>query len=231
MKTDLEFFDTEAKPITRPCPCCHVPQVVKPAIGFAICQACAQIHGEFSVAERQWLVGGKTVAEVLDLRIRGEAVQDGRLHIPEAFRHAVADERRLDWVYAGKLSLLLCGGVGVGKTYQGCGVMKAILRQHRSEIDQAYLVPCISLGRIQGEEIQRYATARAVLLDDLGARLQQASLATTLEILDARMSTGRRTVCTTNLMPAALSELDQRLSSRLAAGEIHVMGGVDRRLA
>lgn len=164
---------------------------------------------------------------------------------PPRFRGAAADHPEvLAWLARWNAnprecpSLLLAGAVGVGKTHQAYGVLRAAVTGPRpvswvatTAIDMnAALRP--GPRRDTEAEMLRYRTAGLLLIDDLGAAKNSEWVEeTTFRVLGGRYDDELPSVFTTNLpIPAIKDALGDRIASRLAETCIRVvLAGPDRR--
>ncbi len=213
-----------------PCPGCGVSQTVHRAVGFPICKVCEKRWGPFPAEERIKIMHGKQpFADVMLARgkTRRSDVTEESLHVPAMFLNAKASPNVMDWTVGDRKTLVLYGPVGTGKTYQAAGALRAILER---KTGHGYLINAASFGRLARAEFEVYTTCTALAIDDLGARLTPAAIATAYELIEARHSKLLPMVITTNLTPVTMATIDERIDSRLAAGLWLEMRGADRRL-
>jgi DNA replication protein DnaC len=124
--------------------------------------------------------------------------------------------------------LILTGSVGVGKTYQGVGALRAI--GVRTTTGKLILVNCVRLDWATRQEMDEWADSRALLLDDFGVKLSPSALARVYELVDRRTTDLRPLIVTTNLDITQAFKLDERIASRLSEGFWLTLDGVDRRV-
>lgn len=177
--------------------------------------------------------------------------------IPERYRHAVADHPEVQaWVKAlveaavdarytvpslmHGPSLLLSGAVGRGKTYQAWGAIRALavtgLRMSWTVITAADMYASLRPRKgVDAETVfQQYATARLLVLDDLGAsKSTEWTEEINYRLVNHRYENELPTLCTSNVPPKELAEtLGGRVASRLIEMTTRVaLKGEDRRRA
>jgi DNA replication protein DnaC len=172
------------------------------------------------------------------------------LVLPQRFLNAVADHPQvLAWVGqftadpAATPSLLLLGPVGVGKTHQAFGALRAaVLATARRPARLTWRVtthpdfnaamrPQPDDGHIAA--LDDFTAADLLVLDDLGSGKATDWTADTLyRLIDARWANQRPTIATSNLAPDALRlAVGDRIVSRLADGTVVALKGEDRRRA
>ena len=135
-------------------------------------------------------------------------------------------------------SIVLIGNTGCGKTH----LAVSMLRESGNGYDAVFItVPelllkirsCFRDGATESEEeiIGRYAQAKVLILDDLGAEKSTAYSITTLYlIIDRRIQQERRTIITTNLTMEQIEDsLGARIASRLSEMKIIKIGMADYR--
>jgi DNA replication protein DnaC len=144
---------------------------------------------------------------------------------PEVYARATAEGEVAGWAKDPRPALLvLTGPTGTGKTWQAWGALRALRRSEHAA------VKATMLQRLDADAVARLIRMPALLIDDLAARTTPGALATALEIVDQRQESAALTIVTTNATLPAISDLEPRLASRLAAGRVVQMGGRDRRL-
>ncbi len=198
------------------------------------CQECAERDGVISTDKWQWILAheNKSLAykNVLSGCSTGNIATDpSRLQIPAIFKTAQANPEVAEWVDSERHQpLILLGQTGTGKTYQACAALLEIA--HRTKYGKCKLVNCASLGRIIQNESLDILMAYALVLDDFGAKLTPAAIATAYEIIDHRIAHQKATIITSNLDLGRISDIDERIASRLSLGHIITINGIDRRL-
>lgn len=164
---------------------------------------------------------------------------------PTRFRDAAADHPEVTawvdtWVESETEcpSLLLAGAVGVGKTHQAYGALRAAVTGPRptSWIAVTSADLYASLRPRQGHdaegELERYRSVGLLLIDDLGAaKASEWVEETTYRVLNGRYEDMRPCIFTTNLpVPALKDAIGDRIASRLAETcQRVVLEGNDRR--
>ncbi len=177
--------------------------------------------------------------------------------IPARYRHAVADNAEVRaWVKAvvesavdSKLtvpavthgpSLLICGAVGRGTTYQAWGAVRALavtgLRINWRVITAADLYASLRPrpGVDTEAAFQHYATTRLLVVDDLGAaKSTEFTEEVNYRLVNHRYEDELPTLFTSNVPPKELGEvLGGRVASRLVEMTTRVvLKGEDRRRA
>lgn len=135
-------------------------------------------------------------------------------------------------------SLLLTGTVGIGKTWQAYGALRAAVTGKQTTswvattLADMYASVRPSPGRDSEAEIVRYRDSGLLLLDDLGVEKQSEWVEeVTYRVISHRYDTMRPTIFTTNLAPPQISvKLGERIASRLAETcQVVRMVGADRR--
>lgn len=166
--------------------------------------------------------------------------------IPAGFAAAVASEPAvLAWV--GRMldgddrGLCFIGEIGVGKTYQAFGALRAVVTERARRGPRLPVwaagthAQIVAAARTNGTGIESYVEAELLLLDDLGAdHVTDWGAATIGGIIDARTAAARPTIVTTNLDPEQIiAKLGERTLSRLMGPadsvDVVVMDGPDRR--
>jgi len=167
---------------------------------------------------------------------------------PLRFKDAQADHPEvLDWVesWVGSdaecPSLLLAGPVGVGKTWQGYGALRAAVTGPRpttwKAVTSADLYASLRPrpGHDPEAELERYRSVGLLLIDDLGAaKASEWVEETTYRVLNGRYEDMRPSIFTTNLpVPALKDAIGDRIASRLAetCKRVVLEGGDRRRTA
>lgn len=142
---------------------------------------------------------------------------------------------------AGELrTVFLRGGVGRGKTHLAKATAVAWIDGAKGPASFVVVADMLDrLRQTQSEEareqlvdlLQRYASVPLLVLDDLGAERPTAWAQEQLfKVIDRRTSQGRSLVVTSNIRPSEEEgRIEERVLSRLAAGEIVIVGGEDRR--
>lgn len=176
--------------------------------------------------------------------------------LPAHYRDAVADHPAvIEWVkalvaesaartsvvphLAEGPSLLLLGKVGRGKTHQAWGAVRALaasgLRLSWEVVTAADLYATLRRPKTDTEaEFQRYACARLLVLDDLGAsKVSEWTEQETYRLVNHRYQHELPTLFTSNLLPKQLAEmLGDRITSRMVEMTRRVvLEGEDRRRA
>lgn len=189
---------------------------------------------------------------------RADLVAATAERVPPRFAAAtVTDPRVSDWVsvitaqarassrvpgvdfVTGGPSLLLAGPVGTGKTYQAYGAVRALAAA--SVRAQWVLITAADLygslrpraGIDSEAEFRRIASARLLILDDLGsAKGSEWTEEVDYRLVNDRYERQAATIFTTNLLPAELpARLGRRVASRLNEMSTTVpLTGRDRRV-
>lgn len=128
----------------------------------------------------------------------------------------------VDFVTGGP-SLLVAGPVGTGKTYQAYGAVRALaaasVRAHWVFITAADLYGTLRprAGVDSETEFRRIASARLLVLDDLGsAKGSEWTEEVNYRLVNDRYERQAATIFTTNIPPRELADrLGQRITSRL----------------
>lgn len=175
---------------------------------------------------------------------RAEALDRYDRLVPRRFAHAEASTQAATWAQRlatdlhGARSLLLCGPVGTGKTYQAWAALKAIAEtgagikcQALTEADLfAHLRPG---GSDNPEtELEALATVDVLFIDDLGAaKNTEWTEEITYRLINRRYEECRPCIFTTN---AAAKELAAFVGDRIASRLQHMcqlipLTGADRR--
>jgi len=199
---------------------------------FVACRACKSSVGGTTASERETVFAAMdrpASYRALIARKRGRASAPKAIHpipdAPAAYAMATADGEVMAWAVSPTPALLvLTGPTGTGKTWQAWGAIRALGRPHQ-------LAKAGTLSRLDRDDLRALACAGVLLIDDLAARTTPGALASALELIDLRLESSALTIVTTNATFAALSELEPRLSSRLASGRVVKLAGKDRRLA
>lgn len=216
---------------TAPCFSCRTPVTWKWKLRWRICDACEKRFGPVSADERIAIIYGTPFATVIARRSKKSAlaVTRDRLHIPEIFWKAQANPDVAKWS-EGRTSrtMVLHGPTGVGKSWQACGALRAIIQRRHGN---AHLVNCANLNRIERATFDVYSQCTILALDDLGVRLTPVAMATAYELIDYRHSHLLPLIVTTNMDLAQISAADERIGSRLGAGTWIQMTGADRRIS
>lgn len=134
-------------------------------------------------------------------------------------------------------SLLIVGPTGTGKTWQAYGALRIAVTQPAGPTWQAttfadFIASLRPSAKDPEANLDRYRSARLLLLDDLGAAKSSEWVEeTTYRLLNHRYEAMLPTIYTTNLPLAELREgLGDRLASRLVETcERVVLTGSDRR--
>lgn len=171
-------------------------------------------------------------------------------HVPQRFQDAEPDHpdvlRWVDTFLADRATtpnLFLRGPVGTGKTWQAYGALRRVVlasarsRQRLSwrattfPAFNAAMRPQPDEGHIR--ELEDLQQADLLLLDDLGAgKTTDWTEDTLVRLIDARWSQRRPTIVTTNMTSDRLvSDLDERVVSRLRESVRVALNGPDRRSA
>lgn len=175
-------------------------------------------------------------------RIRNAECEE---RFPLRFKSAQADHREVQaWVREWAenqnecRSLLLSGPVGVGKTWQAYGALRAAVTGSRPTtwiaVTSADLYASLRprSGHDTEAELERYRNAGLLFIDDLGAaKASEWVEETTYRVLNGRYEDMRPSIFTTNLPTQSLKEaIGDRIASRLAE-TCHrvVLEGGDRR--
>jgi len=168
--------------------------------------------------------------------------------LPRRFRDASTDNPAvIAWVeravedLTAVPSLLLVGPVGTGKTHQAIGAMRGLVMA-RAALGKPITFMSTSHPtfnerlRVKKDDTHSQVLPEALavdvlVIDDLGAGIATPWTADTLfRLIDGRWSECRPLICTTNLSPAQLREMDDRVASRLADGmKVALLGGDWRR--
>lgn len=168
--------------------------------------------------------------------------------LPQRFLTAEADHPLvLAWIEEFRVdptttpSLLLLGPVGVGKSHQAIGAMRAAVLATAGQPGRlmwrvtthpefnAEMRPRPDDSHLRA--LEEYISAGLLLLDDLGSGKASDWTADTLyRLIDARWANQRPTIATSNLAPEALRQaVGDRIVSRLADGVVVPLKGEDRR--
>jgi DNA replication protein DnaC len=175
-------------------------------------------------------------------RIRNAEAEE---RFPLRFKSATADHPEvLEWLAkwsesdAECPSLLLAGTVGVGKTWQAYGALRAAVTGARPTtwiaVTSADLYASLRprAGHDTEAELERYRATGLLLIDDLGAaKASEWVEETTYRVLNGRYEDMRPSIFTTNLpIPTLKGAIGDRIASRLAETcQRVVMEGGDRR--
>lgn len=175
-------------------------------------------------------------------RIRNAECEE---RFPLRFKAAEADHPEVAaWIqqWAGSESecpsLLLSGPVGVGKTWQAYGALRAAVTGERPTtwiaVTSADLYASLRprSGHDTEAELERYRSTGLLLVDDLGAAKPSEWVEeTTYRVLNGRYEDMRPSIFTTNLPTQSLKEaIGDRIASRLAETcQRVVLEGGDRR--
>lgn len=145
-----------------------------------------------------------------------------------------------DTFRAGKKSLILIGGTGLGKTHLSTALARAVIEKGYSVLyDTAHnVIFDFNYDQFKSkpeEELrsEKYLDCDLLLLDDLGTEVQTKHTASYLyNLINTRMNRGKTTVVSTNLTPNDVVErYGDRLASRLFGEyEILLFRGKDLRL-
>lgn len=173
-------------------------------------------------------------------RVVPPACRRARLgHLKPALQKALLSRGRHE-------SILLWGGVGVGKTYAIAAYLRHLIVRSRGEIGCARvkwtdllmaLRGCYATGKGSEMDILRpYVVADLLWLEDLGAGATRGRLESELALrglsalLDDRLEARRPTIITSNLRVEDIEKMfDQRIGSRLHTFRVLCLTGVDRR--
>lgn len=216
--------------IEKACLGCGEPRLVHPAVGFPMCPPCLRRVSPMSWDERMQIVSRrKTIEQVLESRgvTKYGPVAD-RLHVPALFAKAMPSQEVAEWAARRTGTLVLHGPTGTGKSYQATGALRALIHGRDAH---GYLINCAGLSRMSRDEFQILSKAGALALDDFGARMSPACLASAYELIEARHSAMLPLVVTTNITLEGTIAVDERIGSRLGAGKWLPMAGRDRRLS
>lgn len=144
-------------------------------------------------------------------------------------------------------NLYICGGVGIGKTYLSCAVVKAWVEAGRPAkfISSMGLLSALKStysgeGR-EAEVMSRYGLCRLLVVDDLGKESPtEWALSKLFELVDMRYNDSLPTIITTQYKPAELVrhlgrggnlETAKAIVSRLQfRAEVVTLSGGDRRM-
>ncbi len=225
--TVLRGYDPQAKEEKR-CPVCRETVSVHPGTGFPICVPCAAQWGPMTHNQRCMILGGQPVEQVmLGKSVRGV---DDRLHVPEMFKTAKANKDIETWAnFPRNTTVVLSGATGAGKSYQAAAAMRAVLRTRDGH---GYMINCAGLAMMSRDQFRIYSECFILAMDDFGARVSPACLASCYELIESRTSNRRPLIVTTNLVLLAdLMAMDERIGSRLGAGLWFPIQGSDRRMA
>lgn len=186
--------------------------------------------------------GDKEARARWQARIRNAECEE---RFPLRFKSATADHPEvLKWLAnwsssdAECPSLLLAGTVGVGKTWQAYGALRAAVTGARPTtwiaVTSADLYASLRprTGHDTEAELERYRSAGLLMIDDLGAaKASEWVEETTYRVLNGRYEDMRPSIFTTNLpIPKLRDAIGDRIASRLAETcQRVVMEGGDRR--
>jgi DNA replication protein DnaC len=170
--------------------------------------------------------------------------------VPARFADAKADHPEVaDWVRrfltapSQAPSLMLVGPTGTGKTWQCWGAVRAIVEgmaaEGRGLIWRATSHPDLNAAlRPKADNSHSFALeplveAELLMLDDVGAGKQSDWTGDALyRLIDHRWAHSKPTIYSTNLTPAALTEMvGDRVVSRLGDAVHVALKGTDRRWA
>lgn len=183
-------------------------------------------------------------AQSLIPRIYRNAIADipeGTKWINDVANHAIAEHERRGTVAPAVIngpSLLLLGPTGVGKTYQAYGILRALAVAGVSApwiaTSSADLYAALRprAGVDSETEFRRYAHARLLLVDDLGAaKSSEWTEEINFRLVNHRYENQLPTLLTSNVLPKQLADrLGDRVASRLTEMcERTVITGQDRR--
>jgi DNA replication protein DnaC len=136
---------------------------------------------------------------------------DGKSQVTDAMRHIQA------WLATDTPCLILCGGVGTGKTY--AGILAA--RERWGEFVPAqHLARRVDPWKHEAEATKPLKLGCSlIVLDDLGAEQDDARFGQALfALVNARNASDRRTLITTNLaIPQIRPRYGDRIADRLNA--------------
>lgn len=143
---------------------------------------------------------------------------------PEQKAHGEAYVKRFPEMRDTGQGLLLCGGVGTGKSHLAAQISNAL-------IDAGYRVYFATVGRIQADTASGYLDDRAeyirslnaydlLVLDDLGAeRGTEYMQELMFSVIDGRYSTGKPLIVTTNAsvqdMKTPKTQMQERIYDRI----------------
>lgn len=143
---------------------------------------------------------------------------------PEQKAHGEAYVKRFPEMRDTGQGLLLCGGVGTGKSHLAAQISNAL-------IDKGYRVYFATVGRIQADTAKGYAEDRAeyirslndydlLVLDDLGAERGTDYMQELMfSVIDGRYSTGKPLIVTTNAsiqdMKTPKTQMQERIYDRV----------------
>ncbi len=136
-------------------------------------------------------------------------------------------------------SLLVLGPIGVGKTFEACGAIRA-LSASGAHCDWELLTAADVYARLRPrpridseEEFRHIADATLLILDDLGAaKATEWTEDINYRLINHRCQWRKPTIITSNVLPEQLgATIGQRVASRLIGMTTQiVMTGPDRRL-
>lgn len=217
------------EPIDKACLGCGEVRPYHPGVGFPCCAACLKRLGVMTWDERMQIhARRRTIEQVIAARGRGTYGQVGdRLHVPAMFARATPTADIAEWAQRRCGTLVLHGPTGTGKSYQATGALRALIDGRDAH---GYLVNCAGLSRMSRDEFQILSKAGALALDDFGARMTPACLASAYELIEARHGAMLPLIVTTNITLEGIIAVDERIGSRLGAGTWVAMAGADRRL-
>lgn len=172
-----------------------------------------------------------------------QAEQNLPRHIPTRYRGAIVEDPAVAaWVAktvnGGSDSLLLAGQVGTGKTHHAYAALAAVVRG-RSRLGQVCQPAAITHSGLitaahpGGEGVDRFVSAHALVLDDLGsANITPWNVDVVYQVIDTRWAEMLVTIYTTNYDPDTLADrLGSRVTSRLfGMCDTVVLNGQDRRM-
>ncbi len=200
------------------------------------CKPCADRDGELNLDAWIWILKQpdqpSAYAQVIDGFDWSQkpTFDETRIVIPAIYRTATPMDSVAEWSCNNRNEspLVMMGPTGTGKTYQACAALMLIVRKLSSGTGK--LVNCASLNRTFSQQLDEIMNLAVVVLDDLGSRISPAAAATAYEIIDHRLANRLPLIVTTNLTMTALSQLDERIASRLCSGFILPFNGEDRRI-
>jgi DNA replication protein DnaC len=153
-------------------------------------------------ARRAWVNQWRSVLP----QVACEEIYDGKERTTDALRHVRA------WLQSPKPCLILCGGVGTGKTYATAWACK---QQWGEFVTAPALAKRFDPWKHEAASVDPLdRTAGLLVLDDLGTELDEPRFHQALfEIVNSRDAVDRRTLITTNL---DISQIRPRYGDRIA---------------
>lgn len=179
----------------------------------------AKQEAEERERRRSICFGGIGLARLEDARFETDCGKD-----PDQKRQGEAYVMRFEEMRNAGQGLLLCGGVGTGKSHLAAQISNAL-------IDAGYRVYFATVGRIQADTAKGYAEDRAeyirslndydlLVLDDLGAERGTDYIQELMfSVIDGRYSTGKPLIVTTNAsiqdMKTPKTQMQERIYDRI----------------